>query len=289
MTLASIPYPAIDPVAFHLGPLAVRWYGLAYLAAFLVCAGVVRWLSARWRLGLTGDDLSLILLGAVVGVVVGARLGYIVIYGGPGYLKDPLEVFAIWEGGMSFHGGLIGILLAGVIVARRLRMPLFTLWDLGAVGAPFGFLLGRLANFVNGELWGRVTDVPWAMVFPGAGPLPRHPSQLYEAALEGLALLVGMALLARRLPPRPRGELIGWLFALYGCARIACEFFREPDPQIGFLAGGWLTMGMVLSAPLVVAGAVLVVWARRAGLPQQGPDRSRGHAEGSPERHSSSG
>lgn len=271
MLPASIPYPAIDPVAFRLGPLTVHWYGLAYLAAFVFCGLVARWLSRRWALSVTDDDILTMLLGAVIGVVVGGRLGYVLIYGGDTYLRNPAAAFAIWDGGMSFHGGLLGILIAGVIVARMLKMPLLTLWDLGAVGAPSGFLLGRLANFANGELWGRVSDVPWAMVFPGAGELARHPSQLYEALLEGVMLLTVMLVLARRLPPRPRGELVGWVLALYGAFRIAAEFFREPDVQLGFVAGDWITMGMILSLPMVVSGLALVRWARSAGLPQGGP------------------
>ncbi len=270
MPLATVPYPAVDPVAFRIGPLAVHWYGLAYLAAFVYAALVARWLSRRWSLALDDDDLGAILLAAVVGVIVGGRLGYVVVYGGGSFLRDPLSVFALWDGGMSFHGGLVGILLAGYIVSRRLGMPMLTLWDLGAVGAPAGFALGRLANFVNGELWGRPTDVPWAMVFPGAGDVARHPSQLYEAVLEGFVLLAIMSALALRKPPRPRGELVGWLLALYGVFRIVAETFREPDMQLGFLAGGWLTMGMVLSAPMVIAGGALIVVARRRGLPQQG-------------------
>lgn len=260
----------MDPVALRLGPIAVHWYGLAYLVAFVGAALVVRWLARRWSLALSDDDLLTVVLASVLGVVLGGRIGYVLFYGGGSFLANPLSAFTIWNGGMSFHGGLAGILIASVFVSKRLGMPLLTLWDLGAVGAPIGFFLGRLANFVNGELWGRVSDVPWAMVFPGAGPLPRHPSQLYEAVLEGAALLVVMVVLARRLPPRPRGELIGWLLALYGAFRISVEFFREPDIQLGFVAGQWLTMGMVLSVPMVVAGVALVVWSRRRGLPQEG-------------------
>lgn len=270
MSLAVIGYPAIDPVALRIGPLAVRWYGVAYLIGFVGAALVARWLIRRWRLAISDDDLLTIMLGAVIGVVLGGRLGYVLFYGGAGYLRNPGEVFALWDGGMSFHGGLIGIMVAGVVVSRVLGIPLLTLWDLGAVGAPIGLGLGRLANFVNGELWGRVSTAPWAMVFPGAGPLPRHPSQLYEAALEGALLLVVMVLLAMRLPPRPRGELIGCVLALYGVFRIAVEFFREPDVQLGFIAGHWLTMGMILSLPMIAAGAAIVVAARRAGLPQEG-------------------
>lgn len=276
MLLAEIAYPAIDPVALRIGPVAVHWYGLAYLGAFVFSALTARWLIRRWNLNLTDDDLVTIVLGAVIGVVLGGRLGYVLVYGGSHYLKNPLEALAIWDGGMSFHGGLAGILVAGYVVSRILRMPMLTLWDLGAVGAPSGFLLGRIANFINGELWGRVTTVGWGMVFPGAGALPRHPSQLYEAFLEGAVVLLVMLLLARRLPPRPRGELVGWMVMLYGIFRIVAEFFREPDVQLGFIAGDWLTMGMLLSVPMVVAGALLIRWASKRRLPQQGAAETTG-------------
>lgn len=273
MILAEIAYPVIDPVAIRLGPVAVHWYGLAYLGAFVFSALTARWLIRRWDLNLTDDDLVTIILGAVIGVVLGGRLGYVLFYGGSYYLRRPVEAFAIWDGGMSFHGGLAGILVAGYVVSRVLGMPMLTLWDMGAVGAPSGFLLGRIANFINGELWGRVTTVEWGMVFPGAGPLPRHPSQLYEALLEGAVILAVMFALARRMPPRPRGELVGWMVMLYGIFRIAVEFFREPDVQLGFIAGDWVTMGMLLSVPMVIAGVALVAWARRVALPQAGSSR----------------
>lgn len=268
--LASLTYPSIDPVAFRLGPLSVHWYGLAYLTAFVSSILLVRWLGKRWALGLSDDDLLTILLAAILGVIIGGRLGYVLFYGGDYYLARPAEVIAIWDGGMSFHGGLIGILIAGLVAARMLRMPWLTLCDMGSVGAPIGFGLGRLANFINGELWGRVTTAPWGMVFPSAGNLPRHPSQLYEAFLEGAVLILVMLALARKLPPRPRGELLGWLLALYGSARIFAEFFRQPDEQLGLLSGG-ATMGQLLSVPMVLGGIALVWWSRSKGLPQGGP------------------
>ncbi len=267
---AVIAYPAIDPVLVQIGPFAVRWYGLAYVAGFVGAGLLIRWLSRRWSLKMSGDDIILVLLYAIVGVILGARLGYVLIYGAGQYWSSPAKIFAIWDGGMSFHGGLAGILIAGWFAARTLKMPFLTVCDLGAVGAPIGFGLGRLGNFVNGELWGRVSTVAWAMVFPGAGDLPRHPSQLYEALLEGAVLLAVMVLLARKLPPRPRGELLGWLIALYGVFRIGVEFFREPDVQLGFIAGG-VTMGQLLSIPMVVGGAWLVWRARKRLDPQLGP------------------
>lgn len=269
MTLAALTYPALDPVAFSLGPIQVRWYGLAYLSAFVASFFISRWLVRRWRLKVTDDDLLSIVLAAVIGVVVGGRLGYVLFYSGGDYLANPLQVFAIWTGGMSFHGGLAGILIAGAVVARILRIPWLTLCDLGAVCAPIGLFFGRLANFVNNELWGRVTTMPWGVVFPGAGPLPRHPSQLYEALLEGIAILCVMLWLATRDPVRPRGVLVGWMLALYGAFRMLAELFREPDVQIGFLPGG-ITMGQLLSIPVLVGGIALVTWAHRKRLPQRG-------------------
>lgn len=264
--LAAIPFPNIDPVAVRLGPFAVHWYGLAYVAGFIGAYVVLRWLSRRWELGLSDDDLLTVILSAVIGLMIGARLGYVLIYGGATYWQQPANIFAVWDGGMSFHGGLAGILLGGVVAARILRVPWLTLCDIGAVGAPIGLMLGRIANFINAELWGRVTNVSWGVVFPGAGPLPRHPSQLYEATLEGAVLFAVMLVLAGRVPPRPRGELLGWMLALYGVFRGFVEFFREPDAHIGYLAGGWLTMGMALTLPLIAVGAGLIVWSRRANL-----------------------
>lgn len=280
--LALLPYPEIDPVLVRIGPLAIRWYGLAYVAAFIAAGLVLRHLNRRWRLGLSEDDELEVLLAAVLGVILGARLGYVLFYNLPAYLRDPLSVFAIWDGGMSFHGGLIGISIAGVIESRRLKLPLLTLLDVGAVAAPVGFLLGRLANFVNGELWGRASEVPWAMVFPlDPAGLPRHPSQLYEAALEGLVLFAVMWWLSRR--PRPRGTEIGTLLLLYGLFRTFVEFFREPDVQIGFLAGG-VTMGQLLSLPMILGGAALLLWLHRHPTPRQDEAPARGtSAEGAGE------
>jgi phosphatidylglycerol:prolipoprotein diacylglycerol transferase len=276
--LPVVAFPAIDPVALRLGPVAIRWYGLAYLVAFIGAGAVMRWLLRRWELEVSDDDQLSIVLAAAIGVILGGRVGYVLVYGGGHFLKDPLSIFAVWDGGMSFHGGLVGIMVAGVVTARVLKMPWLTLCDIGAVGAPIGLFLGRIANFVNGELWGRASSVPWAMVFPGAGPEPRHPSQLYEAGLEGLVLFGVMLWLATRRPAFPRGMMLGWLLTLYGVARFAVEFFRQPDLQMGakgFLLG-WLTTGQLLSLPLIAGGVWLVWWARSAALPQAGPQAQGG-------------
>jgi phosphatidylglycerol---prolipoprotein diacylglyceryl transferase len=270
--LPVIAYPAIDPVALRIGPVAVRWYGLAYVAAFVAAGFVMHWLVRRWELDISDDDQLTILIAAVVGVILGGRLGYVLVYGLGFFLQNPARIFAIWDGGMSFHGGLAGILIAGLIVSRTMGIPWLTLCDIGSVGAPIGIFFGRLANFVNGELWGRAATVPWAMVFPAADATPRHPSQLYEALLEGLVLFVVMLWLATRKPNPPRGVLLGWLLTLYGVFRIFAEYFRQPDVQMGargFLALG-VTTGQLLSVPMVIAGVWLVVWSTRRGLPEQG-------------------
>ncbi len=258
--MAALTYPAIDPIIFEIGPFAVRWYGLAYVAGFIAGALVLRWLSRRWEAGLSDDDVVSALLWGAVGLLVGARVGYELFYGFDRLRADPLSFFRVWEGGMSFHGGLIGLIIVGLILAPRLGVSFLRLADMVAVGAPIGIFFGRIANFINAELWGRVTDVPWAMVFPGAGPLPRHPSQLYEAFLEGIVLFCVMLWLARR--KRPDGFMLGVFMSLYAVARVTVEFFREPDPHIGFVVGS-LTIGQLLTVPVLVAGVWLVVRARR--------------------------
>lgn len=254
--MAAFAFPNLNPIAFTLGPLVVRWYGLAYVAGFLLAGLVLSRLNRRWEIGLSKDQLLDVVLAAVIGLIVGARLGYVLFYGGTEYIREPIKILATWSGGMSFHGGLVGILLAGWIMSRRLKVPFLRLTDMGAVGAPIGLFLGRVTNFVNGELWGRVTDVPWGVVFPSGGPLPRHPSQLYEALLEGLVLFVVLVLLSRK--KRADGFMLGVMMSLYGVFRIAVEFLREPDVQLGFIAGPF-TMGQILSAPMVLVG-VWLVW-----------------------------
>jgi phosphatidylglycerol:prolipoprotein diacylglycerol transferase len=251
----------LDPVIVSFGPVAIRWYGLAYVAGFIVAALIFRSLNRRWGVGLTDDDILDVVLYGVIGLVLGARLGYVLFYGAGQYWSDPLSILAFWDGGMSFHGGLVGILLAGALFAKRKGVPVLRLYDM-AVGAPLGILFGRIANFINGELWGRPTDVPWGVVFPSApGSSPRHPSQLYEAFLEGLVLFVVLWALSRR--KRGDGFIIGTLLGLYGVFRIIVEFFREPDAQIGYIFGVF-TLGQLLTVPMIVAGAWLVWRAVRA-------------------------
>jgi len=264
--VAALAYPQIDPVIFAIGPFAVRWYGIAYVAGFVVAILIVARLNRRWEVGLSDDDLFSMFLYGALGLVLGARVGYMLFYAFGQLVSDPLSLFRTTEGGMSFHGGLAGIIIAGYLLSRRIGVPLLRLADLVAVGAPAGLFFGRVANFINGELWGRVTEVPWGIVFPGAGPLPRHPSQLYEAVLEGIVLLVVMLLLARR--KRPDGEMLGWLLVLYSIFRFSVEFVREPDAHLGAVLGA-LSMGQVLTVPVLAAGAWLLWHARKTGAGEQ--------------------
>ena len=264
-------YQMLDPVAFSLGPFSVRWYGLAYVMGF-VCAALVLWnVAKRWRVRVDTDSLLTIMLCVIIGVIIGGRLGYVLVYGDGYYFAHPAEVLAFNRGGMSFHGGLIGALLSGIVAAHATKIPYLTLADMGCIAAPIGLFFGRCANFVNGELWGAPTDAAWGVVFGGsAGMMPRHPSQLYEALLEGVLLFIVLYALSRKRPPRPRGTFLGVFLIGYGICRFLVEFVRQPDAQIGYLWGGWLTMGQVLSAPLVIVGVCVLIYAVRAKKPQQG-------------------
>lgn len=264
-------YQSLDPVIFSVGPISLRWYGLAYLAGFMFVAFLICCIFRRWRLNLDADGILTIMICVMVGVIAGARLGYCLFYGDGYYLENPLEVFAVNKGGMSFHGGLVGALVAGLVAARLTGIPYLTLVDVAVVPASLALFFGRCANFINGELWGAPTDLPWGVVFGGAaGDVARHPSQLYEAFLEGLVLFAVLYVMTYRRPPFPRGTYAGVFLMLYGVFRFAIEFVREPDAQLGYLAGGWLTMGMVLSIPLVVAGVALLAYAKRTQHAQRG-------------------
>ena len=265
-------YQGLDPIAFSLGPLVVRWYGLAYVLGFVCAAAIIYFVAKRWKLGMSEDNLLTLMVCAIVGVVLGARIGYVLFYGDGYYLSHPLEILAFNQGGMSFHGGLVGLLIGGAVAALMTRIPFLTLADLGSIAAPIGLFFGRCANFVNGELWGAPTDGPLGVVFgDAAGMMPRHPSQLYEAVLEGIVIFCVLFALSRKRPPRPQGTFLGAFLVLYGIFRFLIEFVREPDVQLGYLWGGWLTMGQVLSAPLIVAGIALLIYAARSRHPQAGP------------------
>lgn len=246
----------IDPVALSIGSLQLRWYGLMYLAGFGLGWMLGRWRASRPGSGWTGPDVDDLLTCVMIGIILGGRLGYVLFYDLPVYINDPMEIMRIWNGGMSFHGGLLGVLGAFWYFARTRGRTFLEVSDFIAPLIPQGLFFGRLGNFINGELWGKVSDVPWAIVFPGAGPLPRHPSQLYEAALEGLLLFIMVWVFSRK--PRKVGAVSG-LFAFgYGVFRFAVEFVRMPDVQLGYLAFGWLTMGQLLCVPLILAGAWLL-------------------------------
>ena len=258
-----LSYPEIDPVAISLGPLQVHWYGLMYLVGF----------SAAWWLGqqrakqdnapLKPEQVSDLIFYGALGVVIGGRAGYVLFYNFDKFLQDPLWLFAVWEGGMSFHGGLLGVIVALTLYARKLGTPFFAMMDFVAPLVPIGLGAGRLGNFIGGELWGRVSDVPWAMVFPSplAGDLPRHPSQLYQFALEGLLLFVILWLYSAR--PRPAMAVSGLFLICYGLFRFVVEFFRQPDAHLNFIALNWLTMGQLLSGPMIIAGLALMIVAYR--------------------------
>ncbi len=276
--MAILPFPQIDPVIVSIGPLAVHWYGLAYVVGI-----VLGWIYARglvrngslWAGGqapMTVADIDDFLLWAAVGIVAGGRVGYVLFYDFASLAANPLSLFAVWNGGMSVHGGLLGTTIAMVLFARSRSIPIWSLMDVTAAVVPIGLFFGRVANFINGELWGRISDVPWAFVFPTGGPFARHPSQLYEAILEGIVLFLVLRFLSHgALKLKSPGFIAGAFVAGYGASRIFVEFFREPDAHIGYLLGGWLTMGMLLSLPMVIIGA----WAMLSARPVAGHDRMK--------------
>lgn len=259
-TFFAIPYPNIDPVFLRLGPLQFRWYGLMYLLGLTAAYFVIKGRAARWQVPLTRDQLYDMIVYAAVGIFAGGRLGYTLFYNFSYYIQNPAKIIAVWEGGMSFHGGLLGTIVALWWFSKRRGIPALTVADLAAGATPIGLGLGRIGNFINGELYGRATDVDWCMVFPGGGPDCRHPSQLYEAALEGGLLFLLLAAISRwRTPP---GTVFWSFIAGYGVCRMVVEFFREPDLHLGFILGPF-SMGQLLSLPMVLAGAFMLAWGFR--------------------------
>jgi phosphatidylglycerol:prolipoprotein diacylglycerol transferase len=264
MPLLVIPFPDIDPVLIEIGPFAIRWYALAYIGGLLIGWRYMVRLSRRPGAPIDEAHIDDLLFWITLGVVLGGRLGYVLFYNPAYYLAHPVEALMVWRGGMSFHGGLLGVAVASVWFAKRRGLAALSIGDLIGCTAPIGIFLGRLANFINGELYGRPSELPWAMIFPTGGDQPRHPSQLYEALLEGLVLFVVLWLLARKAPSAKRpGFLFGAFCAGYALARAFVELFRQPDAHIGFLAGG-ATMGQLLSLPLLLAGIYLMARTRRA-------------------------
>lgn len=254
-----LTYPVINPVALAIGPLKIHWYGLMYLLAFSLAWLLARWRSQYYQLAWTPEQISDLIFYSALGVILGGRMGYMIFYNMTQLLHQPLSLFAIWEGGMSFHGGLIGVVLAVYILSRKINKSYLEIADFAAPLVPLGIGAGRAGNFINGELWGRVTDVPWAMIFPGSDGQARHPSQLYELGLEGLVLFSVVWFYARK--PRPSGCVAGVFLMGYALCRILGEYFRQPDVQLGFIAFDWLTMGQLLSVPMLLAGIIL--WGRQ--------------------------
>ncbi len=270
VTLPALAFPIIDPVLVEIGPFAIRWYALAYIAGLVGGWLYVRRLVQRPRLWpeqgapYGPEDIDDFLTWATIGVIVGGRLGYVLFYEPARFLADPVTIFFVWQGGMAFHGGLLGVIIAMVLFARAKKASALSLFDIIGAAAPIGLFFGRVANFINGELWGRPTDLPWGMVFPTADDLPRHPSQLYQSLGEGVVLFIVCAIAIRMGGLRQPG-LVGGLFtAGYGIARFLAEYARAFDPQIG-LIGGFVTMGQLLSIPMIVAGIILIVVARSRG------------------------
>jgi len=258
-----LTYPRIDPIALQLGPLKVHWYGLMYLVGFALFWLLGRWRARRPDFAITPELVGDFLFYGAMGVVLGGRIGYVLFYAFDSFIADPLYLLRIWEGGMSFHGGLIGVMVAIWLYARKLGTTFFDMADFVAPMVPLGLFAGRIGNFINGELWGRPTDLPWGMVFPHVDQLARHPSQLYQAAMEGLLLFAILWIFA--LKPRPRGAVSGLFLTGYGVFRFVAEFFRQPDAQLGFVAFGWMTQGQLLSLPMIVAGMGLMAWAYGRG------------------------
>lgn len=264
MTTEFIPYPQIDPVIFSIGPLSLRWYGLMYLLGFLFA----RWLAVkranRPNSGWTVNQVDDLLFNGFLGVFLGGRIGYVLFYQFELFRHDPFYLFKVWEGGMSFHGGLIGVMIAMWLTSRKQQRLFFATADFVAPLIPFGLGIGRLGNFINDELWGRVTDVPWAVLFPSGGYIPRHPSQLYEAFLEGIVLFTILNLYIRK--PRPLGSVSGMFLLFYGLFRFLVEFFREPDPQLGLYFGQEISMGQILSTPMIIIGAMMIWYSYKKPL-----------------------
>ena len=255
-------YPNIDPVFLRLGPLEFRWYGLMYICGFLAAYYIILAGVKRKGLPLLKEDVADLIFTVAVGVILGGRLGYILFYNLSYYLSHPMKFFAVWEGGMSFHGGLTGAVLATLYFIRKHKVRFYPLADIGFLAAPVGLGLGRIGNFINGELYGRVTDVPWGVVFPGGSSLPRHPSQLYEAFLEGPVMVLLLFVVSRKV--KKEGVVVWSFIALYGLFRFLVEYFREPDEQIGYLFGV-LSMGQMLSLPMFLLGAAMVAYCYRRG------------------------
>ena len=275
MPFLLIAFPVFDPIAISIGPFAIRWYALAYIGGIVLGWIYARSLIKNEKLWGGPAPISLVqmddfILWVTLGIILGGRTGYVLFYNLPFFIQHPAEIFELWKGGMSFHGGFLGCVVAVMWFAHKNRISILSLGDITTAVGPIGLFLGRIANFINGELWGRPADpnLPWAMIFPTGGPLPRHPSQLYEAGLEGILLFTVLAVMIRLGALKRPGLILGSFIAIYGLARIIGEHFREPDPQLGFLWGG-LTMGMLLSVPMVIVGAIIILLVLRRKSPDK--------------------
>ncbi|GLR87027.1 prolipoprotein diacylglyceryl transferase [Bradyrhizobium iriomotense] len=274
MPFLLINFPSFDPIAIAIGPFAIRWYALAYIGGIVLGWIYARSLVKTDRLWSGPAPISLVqlddfILWVTLGIILGGRTGYVLFYNLPFFIEHPSAIFRLWEGGMSFHGGFLGCVVAVMWFARRNGISILSLGDITTAVGPIGLFLGRLANFINGELWGRAADpsLPWAMIFPTGGNVPRHPSQLYEAGMEGILLFIVLAVMIRLGALKRPGMILGSFILIYGLTRIIGEHFREPDAQLGFLWGG-LTMGMLLSIPMLIVGTILIVFAVRRGAPK---------------------
>ena len=275
MAFLLIAFPVFDPIAISIGPFAIRWYALAYIGGIVLGWIYARSLIKNEKLWGGPAPISLVqmddfILWVTLGIILGGRTGYVLFYNLPFFIQHPAEILELWKGGMSFHGGFLGCVVAVMWFAHKNRISILSLGDITTAVGPIGLFLGRIANFINGELWGRPADpnLPWAMIFPTGGPLPRHPSQLYEAGLEGILLFTILAVMIRLGALKRPGLILGSFIAIYGLARIIGEHFREPDPQLGFLWGG-LTMGMLLSVPMVIVGAIIILLVLRHKSPDK--------------------
>lgn len=249
-------YPNINPIAIKIGPIKIYWYGVMYIIAFAMAWGLALLRTRKKGSTWTREQITDLIFYCALGVIIGGRVGYMLFYDFYDFISNPFSIFQIWHGGMSFHGGLIGVMVCLIIFAKKYQRHFFDIWDFVAPLAPLGLAAGRIGNFINGELWGRVTTMPWGMIYPRAGNIPRHPSELYEFFMEGLVLFIIMWWYSAK--PRPRMAVSGLFLILYGAFRFMLEFFRQPDPQLNFLAFGWLTMGQLLSIPMILGGIILM-------------------------------
>ncbi|OGT06925.1 MAG: prolipoprotein diacylglyceryl transferase [Gammaproteobacteria bacterium GWF2_41_13] len=266
-----IDYPTMNRVALQIGPIKIFWYGILYAVSFLIGWRLILYRAKKFNLPWTRDQVADLIFYIALGVVLGGRLGYMLFYDYAAFIHAPWLIIRIWEGGMSFHGGLLGVVIAVLLFGKKHRHTFFEIMDLIAPIVPLGLAAGRLGNFINAELMGRITTMPWGMIYPDGGPFPRHPSPLYELFFEGIVLFILLWTYASK--PRPPMAVSGFFAIFYGIFRFSCEFFRQPDYQLGFIAFGWLTMGQLLSIPLIIAGLMMLKYAYRTKRPT--PHRSR--------------